>query len=337
MRHAALYLLIVFPALAAAADHRPYADAHLHYVDFFQESDGTEALMRQMDQAGVGEAVLMGLPITKMWSATEPKRPKYVFADDGKVYWYSLTDEIVARAVLSLPESERKRLHPFISGFNPGDKLAVNHVRRMLEWHPGLWAGIGEIMTRHDDLTALTFGEPVPANHEALKPIYRLAAEHNLPVLIHSNITSTRAREPLYLGELEEVLEEYPDTRFIWAHAGTSTAINERMSMKFLDDEVGRLLDTYDNLWIDLSWSVLDKYVLTDDQTDVHAHWLRIIRRHPQRFLIGSDLVGSFDSLGDKLREFDPMLDELSPADAGKVAHDNLLSVLRGPGGNDRD
>jgi hypothetical protein len=101
--------------------------------------------------------------------------------------------------------------------------------------------------------------------------------------------------------------------------------------MKFLDDEVGRLLDTYDNLWIDLSWSVLDEYVLNDDQTDVHGHWLRIIRRHPDRFLIGSDLVGSFDNLGRNLREFDKMLDELSEGDARKVARDNLLSVLRGP------
>lgn len=323
-------LALHLSGVAAAADHRPYADAHLHYVDFFQESDGIDSLLELMDQQGISDAVLMGLPIIKMWSVTEPKRPKFVFADDGRVYWYSLTDEIVARAVLSLPESQQRRLHPFISGFNPGDKLAVNHVRRMLDWHPGLWAGIGEIMTRHDDLTALTFGEPVAANHEALNPIYELAAERNLPVMIHSNITSVRAREPLYIGELEEALGQHPDTRFIWAHAGTSTSINERMSMKFLDNEVSRLLATYENLWVDLSWSVLDEYLLTADQTDVRSHWLKIIRQYPERFLIGSDLVGGFKNIGRKMREFDPMLDELSAEDARKVAHDNLLTVLSG-------
>ena len=307
-----------------------YADAHLHYVDFFQESEGIDAILEQMNQHGVSDAVLMGLPIIKMWAASEPKRPKYVFADDAKVYWYSLTDVIVARAVQSLPYEEQARIHPFISGFNPVDKLAVEHIQRMLDWYPGLWAGIGEIMTRHDDLSAFTYGEPPRANHEALNPVYELAAKNNLPVLLHSNITSVRMREPLYLGELEEALRNHSDTRFIWAHAGTSDSINRRMNMSFLDNEVSRLLETYDNLWIDLSWSILDEYVLTSDQDDVRTHWLNIIRSHPDRFVIGSDLVGKFENLGKKLNEFDVLLDELSDEQAEMVARQNLLDILSG-------
>jgi hypothetical protein len=329
-RAAALSLAAVLLPLSAAAE-RLYADAHLHYVDFFQASEGIDKVIAKMDENGVTDAVLMGLPITKMWAATEPKRPEYVFADDAKVYWYSLTDEIVARAVLSLPEADRERIHPFICGFNPVDKFAVDHIERMLEWYPGLWAGIGEVMTRHDDLTAFTYGEPPRANHEALHRVYELAARHDLPVLIHSNITSVRMREPLYLGELEEALRQHPQTRFIWAHAGTSDAINRRIELKFLDDEVGRLLETYDNLWVDLSWSVLDEYLLTSDGDDVRKHWLAIIRRHPDRFVIGSDLVGSFDRLGEKMESFDVLLDELSDAQAALVARENLLHVLQGP------
>jgi hypothetical protein len=33
--------------------------------------------------------------------------------------------------------------------------------------------------------------------------IYHLAAERDLPVLLHSNITSKRERNPLYLAEIE--------------------------------------------------------------------------------------------------------------------------------------
>jgi hypothetical protein len=323
----------VLSALAplSTAGERLYADAHLHYVDFFQTSDGIGKMIATMNENNVSDAVLMGLPITKMWSATEPKRPEYVFADDAKVYWYSLTDEIVARAVLSLPEADQERIHPFICGFNPVDKFAVEHIERMLEWYPGFWAGIGEVMTRHDDLTAYSYGEPPRANHEALHGVYELAARHDLPVLIHSNITSVRMREPLYLGELEEALRKHPDTRFIWAHAGTSDAINRRIELKFLDDEVGRLLATYDNLWVDLSWSVLDEYLLTSDKDDVRRHWLAIIRRHPDRFVIGSDLVGRFDRLGEKLQSFDVLLDELSDDHAALVARENLLHLLREP------
>jgi predicted TIM-barrel fold metal-dependent hydrolase len=208
----------------------------------------------------------------------------------------------------------------------------VEHVKRMLEWYPGLWAGIGEVMTRHDDLTAFTYGEPPRANHEALAAIYDLAAEHDLPVLIHSNITSVRMKEPLYLGELEEVLQSHPNTRFIWAHAGTSDAINRRMKMSFLDNEVSRLLGTYDNLWIDLSWSILDEYLLTSDKDNVRSHWLAIIRQYPERFVIGSDLVGSFDRIGEKMNEFDVLLDELTESEADMVARQNLLRVLEGTG-----
>lgn len=323
-------VVAVFAALAIhdARAERQYADAHLHYVDFFQRSAGIQQVIDRMDDSGITDVVLMGLPVVKMWAATEPKEPEYVFADDAKVYWYSLTDEIVARAVLSLPKSEQKRIHPFICGFNPVDKFAVEHIERMLEWYPGLWAGIGEVMTRHDDLTAFTYGEPPRANHEALDKVYELAAEHGLPVLLHSNITSVRMREPLYLGELEQALRKHPKTSFIWAHAGTSDSINRRMNLKFLDDEVSRLLGTYDNLWIDLSWSILDEYLLTSDKDDVRSHWLGIIRRYPDRFVVGSDLVGGFDRLGERMHDFDVLLDELSDAQAALVARDNLLHLL---------
>jgi hypothetical protein len=73
---------------------------------------------------------------------------------------------------------------------------------------------------------------------------------------------------------------------------------------------------------------VLDEYLLTDDQDDVRAHWLAIIRRYPDRFVIGSDLVGQFRNIGSKLAEFDVMLRELSDEHARMVAHDNMLQVL---------
>ena len=37
---------------AQARDYR-YSDAHLHYVDFFQETEGMPALLKAMDEAGV--------------------------------------------------------------------------------------------------------------------------------------------------------------------------------------------------------------------------------------------------------------------------------------------
>ena len=119
----------------------------------------------------------------------------------------------------------------------------------MLELDPGLWQGIGEVFTRHDDLTALIHGSAPRANNEALARVFHLAAEYDLPVMLHSNITSKRERNPLYLAELEEPLRNHPHTRFIWAHAGTSMEIHRHQTqMDFLLPVVTRLLKDYPNL-----------------------------------------------------------------------------------------
>lgn len=220
-----LFALSLVTSLTHARDYR-YSDAHVHYVDFFQESEGMPRLLEAMDKGRVDHVMLSGVAVAKKWHEDEPKRPRYYAGDDAGAYWYSATDVIVAAAVKSLPAEQRRRVHPFLTGFNPTDKNADAHIRRMLELDPGLWQGIGEIFTRHDDLTALTYGDVPRANNEALARVYHLAAEFDLPVLLHANVTSKRERNPLYLAEIEEPLRNHPHVRFIWAHAGTSMEIH---------------------------------------------------------------------------------------------------------------
>ena len=316
--------------LAAQARDYRYSDAHLHYVDFFQESEGMPALLEAMDAAGIDQSMISGIPVAKKWHEDEPKRPRYYAGDDAEAYWYSATDLYVAAALEKLPPEQRRRFHPFLSGFNPVDKNAVHHIERMLELYPGLWQGIGEVFTRHDDLTALTSGDTPRANNEAMTRIYHLAAERDLPVLIHSNITSKRERNPLYLAEIEQPLRDHPHTRFIWAHAGTSMEIHRHQTqMKFLLPVVTRLLELYPNLYIDLSWSMREPYLL-DEHGKPHQAWLTLIERFPDRFMLGSDVVGRFSSLGEQMRGFDAFLDALPAEVAVKVARDNFLEVLPG-------
>ncbi|MFC5698526.1 amidohydrolase family protein [Pseudomonas sp. GCM10022186] len=305
-----------------------YSDAHLHYVDFFQESDGMQALLASMDRGRIDHVMISGIPVAKKWHEDEPKRPRYYAGDDAGAYWYSATDVLVAAAVKQLPAEQRKRFHPFLSGFNPNDKNADAHIRRMLELDPGLWQGIGEVFTRHDDLTALIDGDTPRANNEAMGRIYHLAAEYDLPVLLHSNITSQRERNPLYLEEVEEPLRNHPHVRFIWAHAGSSMEIHRHQTkMDFLLPTLQRLLEAYPNLYIDLSWSVLKPYLLdADGKPD--RRWLALVERYPERFMLGSDVVGRFDGLGDYLSAYDPFLDALPEAVARKLARDNFLAVL---------
>ncbi|MFS0827744.1 amidohydrolase family protein [Pseudomonas phoenicis] len=305
-----------------------YTDAHLHYVDFFQETEGMPALLKAMDEAGVDQSMISGIPVAKKWHEDEPKRPRYYAGDDASAYWYSATDVYVAAALQALSPEQRQRFHPFLSGFNPVDKNSAKHIERMLDLYPGLWQGIGEVFTRHDDLTALTSGDTPRANNEAMNLIYTLAGKRDLPVLVHSNITSKRERNALYLEEIEQPLRDHPTTRFIWAHAGSSMEIHRHQTqMKFLLPTLTRLLETYPNLYVDLSWSVLEPYLL-DKQGKPRQGWIDLVQRFPDRFMLGSDVVGRFDSIGEQMKGFDLFLDALPEAVANKVARENFIALL---------
>ncbi len=314
------------PSDTRAPEHRGavqyrVADAHIHYLDFLQKTEGMSALLAAMDNAGVDHAMISGMPLVKKWHAADPRKPEYYLEDDSRTYWYSATDVLVAHAIEQLPENQRRRFHPFISGFNGTDRNAVDHVRRMLELYPGLWEGIGEVMTRHDDLTALTYGETARADHVALDAVYELAAERDLPVFVHSNIGSVWLREPIYLHEVENALKRHRQTRFIWCHAG----ISRRIDIPNITGELRRLLSTYDNLWIGLSWVVLD--YIAPDQKVVQA-WIELVEEFPDRFMIGSDTVGRFAGLPATIHDWYAPLEALRPETRAKVAHDNFLSVL---------
>ena len=323
-----LALLLAASSLVVQARDYAYSDAHLHYVDFFQETAGMDKLLKAMADNRIEHVMISGIPVAKKWHEDEPKRPRYYAGDDADAYWYSATDVIVAAAVNKLSPAQRQHFHPFLAGFNPNDKNSAAHIQRMLDLNPGLWQGIGEVFTRHDDLTALTSGDTPRANNEAMTRIYHLAAENDLPVLLHSNITSKRERNPLYLAEVEQPLRNHPHTRFIWAHAGTSKEIHRhQVQMDFLLPTLNRLLEAYPNLYIDLSWSMLTPYLL-DEQGKARPEWVALVERFPERFMLGSDVVGRFDKVGQELRSFDPFLDALPESVARKVARDNFLSVL---------
>ena len=298
------------------------SDSHLHLVDFLQRTDGVKAVLAAMDRAGVDETMISGMPLVKEWSGAEHQQPQYYLDDDARCYWYSATDVLVARELSTLSPADARRFHPFICGFNGADRNAVDHVRRMLEWYPGLWEGIGEVMTRHDDLTALTYGEPPHADSPSLEPIYDLAAENDLPVSIHSDVSSVWKREPLYLCEVENAVRRHPKTRFIWCHAG----ISRRVEVPTLPEELGRVLKANANLWIDLSWVVYESYLVQGNKPD--KKWVSLIEQFPDRFMIGSDKVGKFSNYPHEMQRYYCLLDALRSDTARKVGRDNFLSLL---------
>ncbi len=303
------------------------ADAHFHFLDFIQKTEGIQALLAFMDASGVEHIMFSGMPLIKKWDAAEPVEPTYYLDDNGRAYWYTATDFVVARRYLELTDKDKQRFHPFICGINATDKHAVLHVERMLEEYPGVWQGIGEVFGHRDDLTNLTYGETARANHPALDDIYDLARQRNMPVCLHNNATSRyKLDKPIYVHEVRELLERHPKTVLVWAHAGLSRYLD--LDQPKYAAMLREMLLRHDNLHLDLSWIMFENYVLTPDNKSVRPEWLALVREFHDRIMIGTDNIGHFGTYQQNVFKYYTLLDALKPEIAQKVAMDNFLALL---------
>ena len=320
--HAAFHLKII--SHAEKVPIVPVVDAHLHFVDFIQESDGILKLIAAMDAGRITKAVLFGLPVKKKWDAAEKHAPHYYLDDNSRCYYFQGTDEIVAEEFLRLPAKARRRFAPLVCGFNPTDRYAARDIERMLDKYP-FWRGIGEVLCRHDDLTNMTNEETARVNHPALCDVYELCASRSLPVLIHQNSTSVSIHDDYeHLDELEEVLLRFPKTTFVWAHCG----ISRRVYHKNYHEMVSTLLGRNPHLYVDISWIVYDDVI--SSELEPKKHWLETISRHPDRFCLGSDLCGHFEHLGKSLARYNGLLRRLTPRTRKLVASGNAERIWFG-------
>ncbi len=305
-------------------------DSHLHYLDFLQKTDGFTPLIKAMDDSGVKDAIIFGMPMAKQWDETMKNAPTYYLSNDSRCYYYTATDFILAQELLAQPKEVQDRFYPFICGVNTNDGFAADHIRQLLEMYPDFWCGIGEIMSRHDDLTALTYGEAPHINSQAFKNIFDLAAEYDLPVLVHHNITGQNVDEVIYMDELKEALEYNRDCNIIWAHMG----ISRRVEIEDLCEKVDELLAANSNLYVDISWVVYDYYFLDQfpsnfQDTDPFDEWVDLINKYPDRILIGTDKVGHWETYPDEVFKYYKLLDSLDPEVAQKICRDNALSLIK--------
>ena len=305
-------------------------DSHLHMMDFLEDTDGLRALTKAMDMAGVSKAVIFGMPIAKQWDETMPKAPTYYLSNDSRCYYYSATDYMVAEEILCQDEKVRDRFLPFCCGVNCNDRFAADHIRQILKLFPGFFVGIGEIMSRHDDLTALTYGEAPHVNSVAFKRIYDLGAEEGLPVLVHHNITAQSTESILYLDELQEALAYNRSCKIIWAHIG----ISRRIEIKNLTKIADSLLANNPNLWVDISWLVYDYYFLDEFPSnyfdgDTLQDWVNLIEKYPDRFMIGTDKVGHWSTYPAEVVKYYKLLDRLSESTCNKICRENILSLVK--------
>jgi predicted TIM-barrel fold metal-dependent hydrolase len=315
---------------ASSSARYDVVDSHLHYLDFLQKTDGFSALASAMDSVGVSQSVIFGMAMAKQWDEDAEEAPTYYLSNDSRCYYYSGTDFLMLEDLQKQPEAIRKRFFPFVCGINPNDRLALEHIKQLVDMYPNTICGIGELMSRHDDLTALTYGEPPHLDHPAFLDIFDYAAEQGLPVLVHHNITGSNTEKILYRGELETALAHNRNAKIIWAHIG----ISRRVEVPGLSTIADELLKAHPNLWIDISWIVYDYYFL-DEFPDRYADgvsmddWVALMEKWPDRFMVGTDKVGHWRTYPDEVTKYYSLLDRLKPETAKKICHDNILSLVK--------
>src|SRR6476620_130094 len=258
-------IAFAFTAVLAMAAGAPTAtdtfevnDTHLHLTNYIQEGTSMRAFVNMMGTT-VGRAAVFGIPLQQQWSYgnTGDFAPTYYLQTDAPLYYYSFTDAAIAMAYRSLTPAEQARLDPMITGFNPADMYAADHVRRVLTTFPGVFSGIGEFTIHKEFVSSKIAGETASLTNPALDRIFDFAAEAGLVAILHTDADVPFPKpdqEPYQLLQLRDLFLRHPQTTIIWAHAGLGRVVRPVSGQLAILD---RLLSNpaLPRVYIDLSWS----------------------------------------------------------------------------------
>lgn len=230
-----------------AAPLPPFADVHQHYKWNQVDVTSVEQAVKALGDHGIGLAVVTGTPpelaLDLAAAAPDVVVPIYgIYRQSGE--W---------------------------SGW-PYDEGLLTRVREALE--SGRYRGIGEVHM---------IGGFIPKwHHPGIAGLFDLAAEFDVPVLLHTEFS----RADYLIG----VCEAHPETRFLWAHAGTMVP----------PAEVDRALETCPNVWVELSardpWRYVHSPIAGDDGRLLPA-WRGLVLKWQDRFMVGSDPVWPVEQL----------------------------------------
>src|SRR5712675_1666899 len=190
-----IFICFLFPIISTkgqttrSSDTSLFYDSHFHLTNYIQEGISVQDFLRVMGTR-VGRSTLFGIPLQQQWDYgnTGNFAPSYYLASDAPLYYYSFTDAYIAMSYKSLTKEEQKRFDPMITGFNPTDMYAADHIKRVLKLFPGVFSGIGEFSIHKEFVSAKIAGEVASLQDPALDRILDFAAEAGLVVLIHNDI-----------------------------------------------------------------------------------------------------------------------------------------------------
>jgi hypothetical protein len=296
---------VVFPVSRVAAqadDPQSFDDSHFHLTNYIQEGITARDFLKIMGSR-VPRSTLFGIPLQQQWSYGNSGdfAPTYYLQSDAPLYYYSFTDAFIALQYKSLTKDEQARFDPMITGFNPADMYATDHIKRVLHAFPGVFTGIGEFSIHKEFVSSKVAGETASLTNPALDRILDFAADSGLVVILHSDIDMPFAKtdaEPVYLDQMKALLKRHPKTTIIWAHTGLGRVVHPAAVSAGAAERPPNHIEIVEGLvadpqlshvYFDISWDEVAKYAIATP--DTIARTAAMLNRHPDRFLFGTDTV----------------------------------------------
>jgi len=350
----AVVSVAVIPSVALARKTQPPApapavsclfnDSHFHLTNYVQKGTDMAKYVDEIMGDKVCRSTVFGIPLQQTWSYGNSGdfAPTYYLQSDAPLYYYSFTDAYIANAYLKLKPEQRQRLDPMITGFNPADMYAVDHIRRVLETYPGVFSGIGEFTIHKEFVSSKVAGEIASLTDPALDRILEFAGETGLAVILHSDIDMPFAKagaEPVFLKQMKDLLRRHPRTTIIWAHIGLGRVVRPVQGQATVEAternpayrEIVEAMvadPTLSHVLFDISWDEVAKYAVSSPEAI--ANTAAMLNRYPDRFLFGTDNVAPADQ-ATQLHIFnmwDPIWARMSPDAIRKVRMGNYERIF---------
>jgi hypothetical protein len=87
------------------------------------------------------------------------------------------------------------------------------------------------------------------------------------------------------------------------------------------------MLSENSNLFYDISWIVYDDYIAKDAESlQICA---ALIEKFPDRFILGSDKVGHWDTYPSEIQKYKPLLNLLSDRTAKMLCSENIMHLIK--------
>jgi len=325
-----LLLVSSFTASAQANDYL-FNDSHFHLTNYIQEGIDIHDFLKIMGNKA-GRVALFGIPLQQQWSyrVDGDRGPTYYLNSDAPLYYYSFTDAWIATAYKSLTKEEQARFDPMITGFNPTDMYAADHIRRVLRTFPGVFTGIGEFTIHKEFVSAKISGEVASLQDQALDRLIDFAGEAGLVVLIHCDVDVPFAKpgaDPAYAKQIKELFRRHPKATIIWAHIGVGRIIRPVKEQAAIVEDI--ISDPQlAHVHFDISWDEVAKYVVATPESTKNA--AAMVNKYPDRFLFGTDEVApaNQEKYLRVYNQYEPFWKLLTPEASEKVRKKNYERIF---------